>query len=627
MCGIVGFVDINNRISAPHEVLKTLCNSLLHRGPDGTGTWENEDESVFLGHLRLSILDLSNAAGQPMFSSSGRYVIIFNGEIYNYLEIKEELLSNQVSFKTTSDTEVIVNAIEVWGVRRTLDKLAGMFAFVVWDRTEQKLTLVRDRVGEKPIYYGCINGVFFFCSELNAIKGVPYFQTEIDETAVVDFFKYSYIPAPKSIFKGIYKLLPASFIEITPTELKGVDSFQPNVNVYWQPGQQRKQQYTDLREASEQLNHILKKVVSQQMLSDVPLGAFLSGGVDSSLVVSVMQKISASSVHTFSVGFEDERYNEAPFAKKVAEYLGTIHHEYIFTNKDLEELITTIPGRFDEPFGDSSQIPTYIVARFAKSHVTVSLSGDGGDEVFGGYTKYLRGKSLHQQLQRVPKVVAKVLNASLKPFSSILSGSNGGKISNFLRMSDIHDVGELYDALSTNYISPQLLTYTGKGNQSVLLDTRQIDSLEEEFMYRDFKTYLPDDIMVKVDRMAMAVSLETRAPFLDKRIVEFMSSLDLKYKIDDQELKILPKLLLGNYIPESLFNRPKKGFSVPLKTWFMSRDNKFIDHVFIDLGKMDKYVNHGYALTLLEKHRQNKIDASSVLWNIYVWYLWSQQIM
>ena len=625
MCGIAGFINKNDSIKDPDVAIKQMTDRLVHRGPDAEGIWVDESKNIALGHRRLSIIDLSSGGSQPMASSSGRFIMVFNGEIYNFKELRKLLINKGVKFNSSSDTEVVLAMLEEYGLEQMIMSLFGMFAISIWDNVSKEMILIRDRAGEKPLYYGINDSAFFFGSELSFIKDAVFIEKEIDQDMIPVFLEKSCIPAPNTIYKNIYKLLPGSFIKIKYSELLiGKSSFLPTK--YWQFSINPSDEYNEFNTAKIKLDEELNNVVKQQMIADVSLGTFLSGGVDSSLITAIMQRNSEKKIKTYSIGFEEEKYNEAPFAAAIAKYLGTDHHEQILTNNDIKDLAVKVPLLFDEPFGDSSQIPTYVVSNFAKKSVTVSLSGDGGDELFGGYNKYVRAIQINRKLEKVPDFLKKEImriasgiskNALLNPFKTLTNQAR--KISSLLKVKGIYDLNVF---LSDIHVDKKIF----KNNIGVLSTVHFSGtinkSLEDILMELDFNNYLSNDILVKVDRMAMSVSLEARAPFLDPRIIDLAAKIPLKHKIHNGEKKFILKEILKDYVPSSYFDRPKRGFSVPLSAWFRDPSNKFVDEIFALYGPTDVYLDYLEITKLLNEHRKQKIDNGSLLWNIFVWYLW-----
>ena len=550
MCGFVGFVDTCACLpeSEWQALLFNMVQAITHRGPDDWGFWTDADAGLALAHCRLSILDLSSAGHQPMISPSGRFVIAFNGEIYNHLDLRKELAMQ--AWRGHSDTETLLAGFDAWGVASAVKRAIGMFAFAVWDKTNLTLTLARDRLGEKPLYYGWHGETFLFGSELKALKPHPAFHAEIDRNALALFMRHNYIPAPYSIYHGIHKLLPGSLLTISQQNR----SSQP-------------QRYWDVRQvvadglaqpfsgspddAVDALDNLLRDAVAKQMVADVPLGAFLSGGVDSSTIVALMQAQSSRSVKTFTIGFLEERYNEAEHAKAVARHLGTDHTELYVTPQQALDVIPRLPTLYDEPFSDSSQIPTFMVSQMTQQHVTVSLSGDAGDELFGGYNRYVLGQRLWRKCLDLPVSLRMALarmitgvspegwNRLLGPIQTLLpmglaQANIGDKLHKGSGVMTAKTPTDLYCLLVSHWLQPANLVLGATEPPTVLTAfglQPQTDHFVHQMMALDMLTYLPDDILTKVDRAAMGVSLETRVPFLDHRVVEFAWGLPLGYKI------------------------------------------------------------------------------------------------
>lgn len=563
MCGIAGFCNLPIRW---RENIDRMNERMIQRGPDAGGVWSNVDHSVVLGHRRLSILDLSETGAQPMLSHSGRYVMVFNGEIYNHDILKEGLKSEigTITFRGHSDTEILLEYIEEYGFKRTLENAKGMFAVAAYDRHNRKLYLGRDRLGEKPLYFGTVGRGFVFASEIDAIAEHECFETEIDRDALMLYFQYGYIPAPYSIYKGIYKLEAGSILELAYP----YDTYI--TYKYWDIIEVAKTTYNKFsgteEEASEELERLLKVSIESQMVADVPVGAFLSGGIDSSTIVALMQSLSDRRVSTFSIGFEDSKYNEAEYAKETAQYLGTDHTELYITDQDAMDVIPKLPYLYGEPFADSSQLPTYLVSKLAREQVTVSLSGDGGDELFCGYNSYEKCSKVWNSIKGVP-IEFRMIASTLLRF---LDGGHNGKL---------HKIGHYLDARSgtdvyrrTGTIVPGTVSIVVAGETphykySEYPDSFISENTMENMMLMDLLMYHPDDILVKVDRSAMAVSLESRVPLLDRDVVEFALSLPLEYKYRDGIGKRVLRNILFRYVPENMMDRPKKGFSIPVARW------------------------------------------------------------
>lgn len=576
MCGIAGFV--NQRADAD-VMIRSMLDKMSYRGPDGEGYWRDEHTGLMLGHRRLSIVDLSLNGAQPMLSADGRYVITYNGEIYNAPEIREQLLQKRADlhFRGTSDTEVMLEAFGEYGIMPALNKMKGMFAAALYDRKERTLTLVRDRVGEKPLYYGFVGGEFVFFSDPEVMRAYSGFQPVADREALALYMRYGFIPAPYSIYKGIYKLEPGCLLTIrAPFRADDIQYER-----YWSMRKAAEEGIKDPftgteTEAADRLEELLTEAIRGQLISDVPVGAFLSGGIDSPLIVSLMQKISTTPVQTFTIGFEDKKYNEAQFAEEIARHLKTEHTQLYVTEKELLEVIPRLSEIFTEPFADSSQIPTYLVSRLAKSKVTVALSGDAGDELFCGYNTYPKIAALYDKTQKLPAWLRRAGGAVLG-MPGVRTGNNAYRIACCLRAGTPE---ELHEAVCyhTDYEAEQLVLRDkekASGAMPEWLEHREKQLWESNIpdrmgrmMYKDMITYHPDDILVKVDRAGMAVSLENRVPMLDRDVVEFAYRIPPHYKYDAQGVsKKILKTILYRYVPKEMLDRPKKGFSVPLERW------------------------------------------------------------
>lgn len=590
MCGIAGFIQSGIQGSEFTRRIRRMTDTLIHRGPDDEGSWGDITQGVMLGHRRLSILDLSPEGRQPMHSPSGRYVIVFNGEIYNYSDLRSSLMGEirNLTFRGRSDTEILLAAFDHWGVEATLKKTNGMFAFGLWDKEHRALILARDRLGKKPLYYGWAGKVFLFASELKALRAHPSFRPEIDRDALALYLRYACVPQPHSIYAGIQKLTPGTFLSIKPHEVGVMPSPQP----YWSAQAMVESAVLNPFRGSEEesLDHLetlLRDAVNIRMVADVPLGAFLSGGVDSSAVVGLMQAQSSRPVKTFTIGFHEGGYNEAQHAKEVARHLGTEHTELYVTPDQAREVIPLLPVLYDEPFADASQIPTYLVAQLARQYVTVALSGDGGDEVFGGYTRYFMGESIWKKIQRIPFPLRKGLGRLLRtptphhwerlagllsPFMKAYGkqGTFGDKFSKLASVLDMPDADAFYHRLVSAWDDPAGALIKGRELEAPFLNNRRsltVTDTASRMMFYDLIGYLPDDILVKVDRASMGVSLEARAPFLDYRVAEFAWRLPLSMKIQGGRGKQPLRKILDKYVPRKLIDRPKMGFGVPIDSW------------------------------------------------------------
>lgn len=582
MCGIAGF--FGGKASTP--TVTAMIQTLRHRGPDDEGVWVDGEAGVAFGHRRLSIVDLSPAGHQPMVSPAGRFVITFNGEIYNHADLRRELEAqgHHIPWRGHADTETLLAGFDAWGIKPTLQRAFGMFAFALWDRRERTLTLARDRLGEKPLYYGRANrakSVFLFASELKALRQHPEFEPQVDREALSLFVRYLDVPAPLSIYQGIAKLEPGTMLTLRSS------AAEPVIETYWSGADVARNGVAepiadDPQAATDALEQVLERAVGRQMMADVPLGAFLSGGVDSSTVVAIMQKISPRPVKTFTVGFHEQAYNEAEHAKAVAAHLGTDHTELYVTPDQAMDVIPRLPAMYDEPFADSSQIPTHLISALARQQVTVALSGDGGDELFGGYDRYLITQNLWGKVAGIPRplraTAARALTMVPRSAYTRLGDVAGGLLPRALRLNRLGDkvhkgaamlcsqsLDELYDGMLSLWRDatvvvgappPRLPNFGAEGLDGV-----------ERMMAQDMLGYLANDILVKVDRAAMAVSLETRVPLLDPEVVEFAWSVPLNYKIRGGTTKWLLRQLLYRHVPKKLIERPKMGFGVPLDSW------------------------------------------------------------
>lgn len=571
MCGIAGFCNFHGSVKMQEENLEKMKQRMLHRGPDAGGSYISEDGKVALGHRRLSIVDLSEAGLQPMKSHSGRYVMVYNGEIYNYKKLSQKLLNEKKvdRFRGTSDSEVILEAFEAYGVEETIAQCKGMFAIALYDTKEQKLYLLRDRIGEKPLYYGFMGDTFVFASDVACIAALDGFQNPIHKDVLGIYFIHGYIPAPYSIYENIYKLEPGCILEIK-SPFKKYD-----ISTYWsikevaQHGQEHLFKGT-YEEAVDELERLLKASIQDQMMADVPVGAFLSAGIDSSTVVALMQSLYPDKVKTFTIGMEDEKYNEAVYAKEIAAHLGTEHTELYITEEDARGVIPKIPFIFGEPFADSSQIPTYLVSRMTREHVTVSLSGDGGDELFCGYNSYASVDRIWGKMKSVPYGIRKL--ASELVLHSPLSNKEIYRVKGTLLGA--RGASDLYRLSMEREPLIKDITLSGKEipYKYTEYDPGFLKETNHNIMLMDMLMYHPDDILVKVDRTAMAVSLETRVPMLDKDVVEFAWTLPVEFERQNGVGKRILRDVLYRYVPKEMMERPKKGFSIPIQKWLKEKE-------------------------------------------------------
>ena len=639
MCGFVGVLSST---FLNESTLQKMTRTLEHRGPDESTLWQDSLSGISLGHQRLSILELSNAGSQPMFSANGRFVLIYNGEIYNHLFCRKVLAESGfvVSWKGSSDTETLIELISALGLERALKLTTGMFSLALWDKVEKKLFLARDRIGEKPLYYGWQGDSFLFGSELKALKIHPHFLNEIDSNALGLYLQYNYVPTPLSIYKDISKLTQGCILSVS------LDNKAVCISTYWSAidtmiNGKRNPFQGSVTEAIDETENVLKRAVHSQLLADVPLGAFLSGGIDSSLIVSLMSTVSSKPVNTFTIGFDENGFNEAVYAKKIASHLGTNHTELYVNPKDCFDVITLLGSMYDEPFSDSSQIPTYLVSKLAAGSVKVALSGDGGDELFGGYNRYFFAEKIWNSLRFIPKPLRSGLYSSI----SKLNTQQWDAMSSFLHhilpkkyhfsnLTDklikassllaVESFDDVYFRLVKQLENPgDILNFDFYPQKNKLIGSDLFQDNMDKMMLNDLLTYLPDDILCKVDRAGMAVSLESRIPFLDHHVFAFSSSLPLSYKINKGTSKWILREILKKYIPENLINRPKMGFGIPLEEWLRGplkewAEDLLDEKVITGSGMLNpKVVRQKW-----EEHISGKRNWHYQLWAILMFQAW-----
>lgn len=674
MCGITGFFKPQGMDGslAGQSILK-MTDSLIHRGPDDSNTYSDLSSNLYLGHRRLSIIDTSKGGLQPMTSQSGNLVIAFNGEIYNHQELRSEIEKEYASiqWRSSSDTETLLAAFEHWGIEKTLPMIRGMFAIALWDCLNQELFLIRDRFGEKPLYYGWIDSgessAFGFASELKALRKYPSFSNKLSKQALIQYFSYMYVPCPLSIYEGIFKLEPGCILKISSMPPQNKPKNIPhssgdkvykheNLSIYkWYDlreavNQASQNLFTDYNEASTALEEELSKVIKMQSLADVPLGAFLSGGVDSSTIVALMQKQNSQPIKTFTIGFEDREFDESPFASSVARHLRTDHSELLVTAEDAQSIIPKLPILYDEPFADYSQIPTYFVCKSAKQAVTVSLSGDAGDELFGGYNRYLMAPSLWKKISWMPKflrktfgqflifVPIKIWNSFFNFYTKVFLPKQtykqfGDKVHKFgSRLRDVNSEDTLFKHLISEPDADKLVRMPDnyiikdKGMPLFLRDQLPENGVKDfasRMMYLDTLNYLTDDILCKVDRAGMGVSLETRIPFLDHKIVELAWRMPMSMKIDEAQGKKILRSVLYKYVPKNLIERPKAGFSIPLGDWLSGPLKGWAESLIEpDRLKREGNLNSDYVQKLWNEHVTGKRSWTFKLWSILMFQSW-----
>lgn len=650
MCGFAGFYTTKDTFPETRlNNLKRMSQAIGHRGPDGEGFWIDSNSGISLSHRRLAIIDLTPQGHQPMASPSGRYMMVFNGEIYNYKSLREEINNlhenSEFLWRGNSDTEVMLAGFDQWGIEATAKKANGMFAFGVWDLKEKKLYLGRDRMGEKPLYYGWCGEHFLFGSELKSLKAHLAFDKELSLEAVELFLKYNYIPAPISIYKDIFKLSPGTILCLSLENIHAKEL--PLPQSYWSlstealDGMNNPLIFSET-EAIDHLDQLLHQAVKQQMVADVPIGAFLSGGIDSSTIVSVMQKQSSKPIKTFTIGFQRADINEAEYAKDIARYLQTDHTEMYISDKQAMDVIPLLPCLYDEPFADSSQIPTYLVSKLAREQVTVSLSGDAGDELFGGYNRHVMAKRLESISTTIPSwgrhLLGRTLQAIPPSFLNKISELSSTfflekKITSQLgdkvkKLSDVLEGNkeDIYLNLVSNFKDPgSVMASKAAWNLSGPKQTSNpsISGLAQQMMLNDSLTYLPDDILVKVDRAAMGVSLETRVPMLDKDIIKFAWQLPLSMKIRDGKGKWILRQVLNKYIPSSMIDRPKQGFAIPLDTWLRGPLADWAETLLNENAiKQTGIINGPFVQVMWQQHLSGKKNWQQQLWALLMLQSW-----
>ena len=647
MCGVNGFFNAHTNISA-HTVIAQMNTSIHHRGPDAAEVWSDENIGLVLGHLRLAIQDLSPAGAQPMLSACGRYVLAFNGEIYNHLQLRKQLINegHLSAWRGHSDTETMLACFVAWGIEKTLQAMVGMFAIVLWDRKQKILTLAKDRMGEKPLYWGWQGQSLYFGSELKGLKSHPAFKTDINRDAITLLLRHNCIPAPYSIYQGIEKLRPGHWLQLPLADIEKAKIARPQA--YWR--------FNDIVEeglaypftgspeqAVDALESALMQSIGGQMQSDVPLGAFLSGGIDSSTVVALMQAQSSRPVKTFTIGFDNAGYNEATHAKAVANHIGTEHTELYIRPKDALSVIPNLSSIYCEPFSDSSQIPTFLVSQLARQHVTVALSGDGGDELFGGYNRYLMAQQVWSKIRKLPRPVRKLAASSLITLSpknwdvlfNILSSvmpeslhlrTPGDKAHKLAGVLNIDSEQDFYQRLTTHWQHPTQLVIGSQEPATLISDSNcwpKTDSFQHAMMAMDAQTYMTDDVLVKVDRAAMANSLETRVPMLDHRIAKLAWRMPLDYKIRNGEGKWLLKQVLFRHVPRELIERPKMGFGIPLHNWLRGSLRDWAEPL-LDENTLQQqgYFNPAPIRKMWKEHLTGAHNHQNQLWDVLMFQAW-----
>lgn len=647
MCGIAGFFPLDTKHDAAQSlnIALNMHTSLAHRGPDRGDVWQDEENGLTLTHRRLAIIDLSDDGAQPMYSPSGRYIITFNGEIYNYLELRRQLEIYGIALKGKSDTEVMLAGFDVWGIEQTIAKINGMFAFVLYDRQEKYLHFVRDRFGKKPLYLGWAGKSLVFASELKGIMAHPDFVRQINNDALSIYMKYGYVHAPYSIFNGIWQLLPASILSINLANVSAGENLASKMKIFWslksvvEEGLKHPIRKSDVI-ITQEFENKLMHAIDERMIADVPLGAFLSGGIDSSIVVALMQKKSTAPIKTYTIGFEQKGFNEAEYAKKIATHLRTDHHEFYVSDQDALDVVPQLADIYDEPFADQSQIPTYLISKAARGQVTVVLTGDGGDEILGGYDRHTKIPALWNKTQWMPhllrKNICQILNLPTQEFYGLIKMNNpqfGAQVKRAISLMGLKNADDIYDALISSWPEGDKAVIHGQMPLIALHDKlkwpQNLD-FTNTMIYGDLLSYRPNDLMVKTDRASMAVSLEARAPLMDYELCEYAWRLPAHLKIRGGQGKYILRDILKKYVPEELYDRPKMGFSVPLNDWLKGSLKEWAG----DLLSPDALKNQGLLDTALIndlwKNFQNNEDFQPVrkdLWSIIMFQAWYNRWM
>ena len=626
MCGITGFWDLKNIYSS--QDLKNIINKmkacLKSRGPDDSGIWIDNKQNLSLGHTRLSIIEPTSLGRQPMISSNNRFIIVYNGEIYNFFKLKKQLQKNNISFRSNSDTEALLEACSFWGIKKTLSLISGMFAFALWDRKKKELILARDRFGIKPLYYSLQNKLFLFSSQSKALIKHPKWKKKVNPNTLADYFKYGYIPSNKSIYQDTFQIPPGCYIRIN---LEG----RIKEKCYWN----LKENINENEDTSvEAIEKILESSIKKHMISDVPIGSFLSGGIDSSLVTALMQKNSISPVKTFSIGFDEEALDESKYAQLVAKHLNTDHHQVIFKHQDMIDLVRKINTVYDEPFADSSQLPTILLSQITRKKVKVALSGDGGDEFFGGYNRYNWAKKINL-FYNFPLVIRKQFCSLIKIFSPstwdkifnffpylnkyAFLGDKAYKLANVLSQKSYSQV---YPSLVSQWYSEELPLSTKNSFLEKSFIDKNLLSLDivKQMQIRDIISYLPGDILTKVDRASMAYGLEVRVPFLDNELIKNIWFI----KDRDKKKKILLKKILYKFVPKHLVDRPKMGFSVPLDKWLRGPLREWSENLLQEKKLKDSFLNSKLIRNKWHEHLSGRRNWQYSLWTVLIYQLWQE---
>lgn len=635
MCGIAGLVNLNRtfKSDALMATLQKMGDAIIHRGPDDEGLWADDQAHIGLVHRRLSIRDLSPAGHQPMVSSCRRYVIIYNGEIYSHEEMRKELTQAGKSFKGHSDTEVILEACALWGVKKTCEHMIGMFAFALYDKKTKTLTLARDRVGIKPLYYGNVDGLFLFGSELKALRACETWQPELNHDALPLYLRHNYIPSPHSIYKNVHMLMPGTILTMNGDGKQEIIHFWSLADHIGSPFEDKSNQ-----EHIDALDKLLTDAVGRRLVSDVPVGALLSGGIDSSLVSALMAKTNPKKIKTFSIGFDEGEFNEAPFAKAIADHIGSEHTELYMSSQAALDLVPKLPTLYDEPFADSSQLPMTLISQLTKQHITVVLSGDGGDEVFAGYSRYPQALAIWSKLAAIPaalrNIIGDILFSNPGLYTALASFSPQALKGLFNRVARLSGSGfykspeQLYIALISHFQRPEELLCHADVIPTKVEEIQQNNSQSDNFLnhmqYRDTIDYLPNDILTKVDRATMSVSLEARVPLLDHRVIEFGWSLPQHLKYRDGKGKWILREVLNKYVPRHLIERPKMGFGIPIDEWLRGPLKDYMADLLDPKKIKEQGIFKPDKIQELLKAHQSGAKQGYRLWTILMFQAWHQ---
>lgn len=641
MCGVAGFLDLKSETPEPMmtDQIVSMTDTMVHRGPDSSGIWSAPEQGVALGHRRLAIIDLSAAGHQPMVSACGRFVATYNGEIYNFPDLRNHLEKKGHRFRGHSDTEVLLASVAEWGVQRAVEKFIGMFAFGLWDRQESRLYLVRDRLGIKPLYYGRIGDLFLFGSELRSIVAHPRFSPEIDRNALALYFSRNYVPCPFSIYRGIFKLPPGTILNVS-VAADYSESMQPYWSLHDVAAAGASNPFTgDTGQAANELESILSDAVKRRMIADVPLGVFLSGGIDSAVVTSLMQAQSNRPIKTYTIGYDEADFDEAGHAQAIARHLGTDHTSLTVTPAEAFAVLPELGQMFDEPFADASQIPTFLVSKLARESVKVVLTGDGGDEIFGGYTRHLWSERITRIAARLPKgshsLVARSLTV-LAPHQwdqilrflppGLRQSKPGSKLHRVASLLDAPDAAEVYRRVMSHWAEPENLVRESRLPDTILDrhgDWPALPDTTSTLMFLDGVTYLPDNCLAKVDRASMAVSLEARTPILDHRVVEFAWRLPLGLKISNGAGKQILREVLFRHVPRDMIERPKMGFGVPVRDWMRGPMRDWTESL-INEGRLreEGILNADLVSHLWQQHLTGRRDWYNQIWSVVMFQAW-----